>query len=164
DACGYQRIFNNSITVIVEPFIDLTLRNVKATGTGTTSTASGIVVNYGSAIAYRVEVELKIGDFTQSSFIGDVEPGSEIAFRVDINKYSDSAVLTVRYYDIFNKLESKATNITITLQEVAPPTVKGEEFPIERWIIVVGVIIFLAVAALLIYRTVKKSKLAEGSH
>lgn len=164
DACGYQRIFNNSITVIVEPFIDLTLRNVKATGTGTASTASGIIVNYGSAIAYRVEVELKIGDFTQSSFIGDVEPGSEIAFRVDINKYSDSAVLTVRYYDIFNKLESKATNITITLQEVAPPTVKGEEFPIERWIIVVGVIIFLAVAALLIYRTVKKSKLAEGSH
>ncbi|MEM3617667.1 MAG: hypothetical protein QXK47_01160 [Candidatus Bathyarchaeia archaeon] len=163
DACGYQHVFNNSITVMVEPFIDLTLRNVKATGTGATSTVSGIIVNYGSAIAHRVEVELQISDATQSSFIGDVEPGSEIAFRVDVNKYSDSAVLTVRYYDIFNKLESKEMNITITLQEVSPPTVKGGEFTIERWIIVAGVIIFLAVAAVLIYRTVKKSKLEGGS-
>ncbi|MEM3752804.1 MAG: hypothetical protein QXM65_07670 [Candidatus Bathyarchaeia archaeon] len=163
DACGYQRIFNNSIIVTIEPFIELALGNVKATGTGTTSTVSGIIVNYGSAIAYRVEVELKIGNASESSFIGDIEPGSEIAFRVDINKYSDSAVLTVRYYDIFNKLETKETNIPVTLQEVAPPTVKGEEFPIERWIIVAGVIIFLAVAAVLINRTVKKSKLEGGS-
>lgn len=163
DACGYQRVFNNSITVTVEPFIDLILRNIKATGTGVSSTVSGIIVNYGSAMAYRVEVELKIGNATQSSFIGDVEPGSEIAFRVDINKYGESGVLTVRYYDIFNKLESKATNVTITLQEVAPPTVQGEEFPVERWIIVAGVIVFLAVATVIIYRTVKKSKLVEGS-
>lgn len=163
DACGYQRVFNNSIVVIVEPFIDLALRNVKATGTGATSTVSGIIVNYGSAMAYRVEVELKIGDVSQSSFVGDIEPGSEIAFRVDMNKYSDSAILTIKYYDVFNKLESKATNITITLQETAPPTVQGGEFTVERWIIVTGVIIFLAVAAVLIYRTVKKSKLVEGS-
>jgi hypothetical protein len=162
DACGYQRVFNNSITVIVEPFIDLTLRNVKATGTGTTSTVSGIIVNYGSAIAYRVEVELKIGNASQSSFIGDVEPGSEIAFRVDINKYSSSAVLAVRYYDVFNKLESKETNITIALQEVTPPTVEGERFQIERWIIVAGVITFLAVATILIYRTMKKTRLTES--
>ncbi|MEM3565971.1 MAG: hypothetical protein QXK18_03755 [Candidatus Bathyarchaeia archaeon] len=163
DACGYQRVFNNSITVTVEPFIDLALRNIKATSTGTTSTVNGIIVNYGSATAYRVEVELKIGDVAQSSFIGDVEPGSEVAFRVDVGKYNSSAVLTVKYYDIFNKLELKETNVTVTIQEAAPPTAQGEEFPIERWIIVAGVIIFLAVAAVLIYRTVKKSRLVEGS-
>jgi len=162
DACGYQRVFNNSIVIVVEPFIELVLRNVKATSNGATSKITGTITNYGSSAANRVEVEVKIGSAIGTWFIDAIEPGSDAVFTVDVGAYAESAILTVRYYDAFDQLASKTMNVTITLQEAAPQQVKGEEFPIERWIIVAGVITFLAVATVLIYRTVKKTKL-EGN-
>jgi hypothetical protein len=163
DAGGYSRTFNNSVTVTVEPFIELLIRNIRATGTSSSSTVTGVIVNYGSSAAYRVEAEVKIGDTVQSSFIGDIDPGSEVAFRVDINKYNSTAVLEVRYYNIFNERESKKMNISIALQEeAAPPPTRAEELPIERWVIVAGVIVFLAVATLMIYKMMKKSRLAAN--
>jgi len=95
----------------------------------------------------------------QSSFIGDIDPGSEVAFRVDINKYNNSALLTVRYYNVFNEKDSKEVNVSITLQEeAAPPPTQAEEWPIERWVIVAGVIVFLAISTVMIYKMMKKSK------
>ncbi|MEM3699585.1 MAG: hypothetical protein QXL57_01805 [Candidatus Bathyarchaeia archaeon] len=164
DSCGYSQVFNNSIVVVVEPFIDIIIRNVRATGTNASSTVTGIIVNYGSSTAYRVEAELKIGETTESSFIGDVDPGSEVAFRVDINKYASSAILTVKYYDVFNKLESKQINVNVTLQEaLVPPQTPAEQLQIEKWIIVVGVLVFLAVSTVLIYRMAKKTKIESSS-
>jgi hypothetical protein len=163
DACGYQRVFNNSIVVVVEPFIELVLRNIKATSTGATSKITGTITNYGSSEAKRVEVEVKIGSATGTWFIDVIDPGSDAVFTVDVGAYAESAILTVKYYDAFDQLASKTMNVTITLQETPQQQVKGEEFPIERWIIVAGVIIFLVVAAILIYRTVRKSRLPSGS-
>ncbi len=163
DASGYYRTFNNSVTVVVEPFIELMVRNVKATGTNVSSTVTGTLVNYGSSTAYRVEVELKIGNATSSETIGDVGPGEEVVFRVDIDRYNETAILTVQYYNIFNEKESKEMGITVTKRtEIAIPTAKEEEWPIERWVIVAGVIVFMAVAILLIYRMMKKTKVMES--
>ncbi|MEM1540027.1 MAG: hypothetical protein QXJ07_01400 [Candidatus Bathyarchaeia archaeon] len=159
DACGYQRVFNNSIVVTVEPFIELVLRNVRATSMGITSKITGTITNYGSSAAKRVEVEAKIGSVTGTWFIDVIDPGSDAVFTVDVGAYAESAILTVRYYDAFDELTSKSMNVTITLQEAPQQQIQGEEFPVERWIIVAGVIIFLAVATVLIYRTVKKSRL-----
>jgi hypothetical protein len=159
DASGYSRVFNNSITVIVEPFIDLMTRNIRAIGTSSSSTVTGIIINYGSSPAYRVEVELKIDDAVQSSFIGDVDPGSEVAFRLDVNKYGSSAVLTIKYYNALNELESKELNVNITLQEEAViQSTTTERLPIEVWIIVAGVLSFLAAATIMIYKMMKRSK------
>jgi hypothetical protein len=162
DACGYQRVFNNSMVIVVEPFIELVLRNVKATSTGATSKITGTITNYGSSAARRVEVEVKIGSAAGTWFIDAIDPGSDAVFTVDVGAYAESAILTIRYYDAFDQLASKTMNVTITFQEAAQQQVKGEEFPIERWIIVAGVVIFLVVATVLIYRTVKKAKL-EGN-
>ncbi|MEM2103970.1 MAG: hypothetical protein QW717_03665 [Candidatus Bathyarchaeia archaeon] len=160
DAAGYYRSFNNSLTVIVEPFIELSLRNIKATGTSLSSTVTGILVNYGSSTAYRVEVEVKIGDAVQSSLIGDVEPGGEVAFRVDLIGYGETAVLTVKYYNIFNERELKESRVNVVRQEEAvTPPAKPEEWPFERWVIVAGVIVFLAIATFMIYKMMKKSRL-----
>lgn len=163
DASGYYRTFNNSVTVVVEPFIELSVRNLRGTGTNASSTVTGILVNYGSSTAYRVEVELKIGGTKQSENIGDIGPGEEVAFRVDIDKYNGTALLTVKYYNIFNEMESKDMNVNIILrEEVAPPTTH-EEWPIERWIIVAGVIVFLAIATVMIYRMMKKTRLEAAA-
>ncbi|MEM2567599.1 MAG: hypothetical protein QXH20_03905 [Candidatus Bathyarchaeia archaeon] len=163
DACGYQRVFNNSVVVVVEPFIELVLRNVKATSTGAASKITGTITNYGSSAAKRVEVEVKIGSAAGTWFIDAIDPGSDAVFTVDVGAYAESAILTIKYYDAFDELASKTMNITVTLQEAPQQPVQGEGFPIERWIIVAGVIVFLIVATVIIYRTVKKTKLVEGS-
>jgi len=160
DAGGSSNMFNNSITVTVEPFIDLLIRNVRATGTNSSSTVTGIIVNCGSSAAYRVEAELKVGERVESSFIGDVDPGSEVAFRVDVDKFSSSAVLSIKYYNVFNEVESKQINVTVKLQEettTKPPQI--EQPYLERWIIVAGVIVFMAIAILLIYKMMKKARI-----
>jgi hypothetical protein len=160
DASGYYRTFNNSVTVVVEPFIELLIRNIRGTGTNSSSTITGIITNFGSSTAYRVEVELRIGEAAQSETIGDIGPGEEAAFRVDIGRYNNTALLTVSYYNIFNEREVKEMNVGITLREEAvPPTAQAEEWPIERWVIVAGVIIFLVIATTMIYRMMKKTKL-----
>jgi len=164
DAGGYYRAFNNSVTVVVEPFIELAIRSVKAAGTNVSSTVTGTLINYGSSTAYRVEVELKIGDTVASENVGDIGPGEEVAFRVDIGNYNETAVLTVRYYNIFNEADTKEMSITITKrEEAAPTTAKEEGWPIERWIITAGVMVFLAVAALLIYRMTKKTRIVGST-
>jgi hypothetical protein len=164
DAGGYYRTFNNSVTVVVEPFIELAIRSVKATGTNASSTVTGTLINYGSSTAYRVEVELKIGNTIASENIGDIGPGEEVAFRVDIDNYNETAVLTVRYYNIFNEINTNEMTITIIKrEEAAPITAKEEGWPIERWVITAGVMVFLAVAALLIYRMMKKTRVLEST-
>ncbi|MEM1539225.1 MAG: hypothetical protein QXW82_07195 [Candidatus Bathyarchaeia archaeon] len=163
DASGYTRTSNNSITIIVEPFIDLVLRDVRAVGTNVSSTVTGIIVNHGSSTAYRVEAELRIGNRRQSAFIGDVDPGSEVAFRVDLDTYNSSAILTINYYNVFDELESRELPVNVKMEVPPPPEVKEQPLPIERWIIIAGVIVFLTVAALLIYRMFKKSKLEANA-
>lgn len=163
DVSGYSHTFNNSITVTVEPFIELSIKNIRATGTSISSTVTGIIVNYGSSTARCVETELKIGKSSQTSFIGDIDPGSEIAFRVDINQYDSTAVLALKYYNMFNEQEVKEMSININLQEQVTPTpTETEKWPVESWIIVAGVIIFLAASTIMIYRMMKKSKLPSN--
>ncbi len=156
DASGMIKMFNNTVTIVVEPFIDLQIRDVKATGTPTSSTVSGIIVNYGSATAYRVEASLKVNNVSRSTFIGDIGPGSEVAFRIDVSTYNETGVLRIRYYNIFNELDYVEAIVKIILQEettTAPVQSKG--IGIETWIIVVAVTVFLTVSAFLIYRFLK---------
>lgn len=164
DAGGVFHVFNNSVTVVVEPFIDLVLRDIRAVGTNVSSTVTGVIVNHGSSTAYRVEAELRIGNYSQSTFIGDVEPGSEVAFRVDLGAYNGTAWLVVKYYNIFDEVGVRELPVTIKLEAAAPKTeVESQPLLLERWIIIAGVIVFLAAAGFLIYRMTRKSRLESAS-
>jgi len=57
-------------------------------------------------------------------------------------------------------VESKQINVTVKLQEettTKPPQI--EQPYLERWIIVAGVIVFMAIAILLIYKMMKKARI-----
>jgi hypothetical protein len=157
DASGAVRSFNNTVTVILEPFIDLIIKDVRATGKNSSSSVSGTIVNYGSATAYRVEASLQVGNISRSTLVGDVDPGSEIVFRVDVPKYASEGTLTIKYYNIFNELEHREMKVGIEMQiEPGPVTTPKEGgISLEMWIIIVAVIAFLAIVTLLIYRFLK---------
>jgi len=150
------------VTVIVEPFIELVIKDVRAYGTNTTASVSGTIVNYGSATAYRVEASLEVNNVSRSTFVGDVETGSEVAFRIDVPTYADVGTLRIKYYNIFNELQSKEMEISIEKQievPVAPP--KQEGIPPEMWIVIGAVVAFLAVSAFLIYKFLRARSIGE---
>lgn len=153
DVSGAVRSFNNTLTVIVEPFIELVIKDIKAYGTNTTASVSGTIINYGSSTAYRVEANLEINNITRSTFIGDVEAGSEVAFRIDIPTYANVGTLRIRYYNVFNELQSEEMEISIKKQVEVPATLPEQEgIILEKWIVIGAIISFLAISAFIIYR------------
>jgi hypothetical protein len=156
DASGALKSFNNTLTVVVEPFIDLLIKDVRAIGKSSTSTVSGTIINYGSATAYRVKAIFQIENESRSTLVGDVAPGDELAFRIDLPKYGERGMLRIEYYNIFNELAYREILVSIEFQPEKPITSAASGgISIEAWIVVAAVIAFLSLASFLIYRVLK---------
>ncbi|MEM3956085.1 MAG: hypothetical protein QW424_04965 [Candidatus Bathyarchaeia archaeon] len=156
DPSGTIKRFNNTITVIVEPFIDLLIKDISAVSKYSSTTISGIIVNFGSSTAYRVKATFTVGDTSTWTLIGDIAPSDEMAFRIEVPEKGEVGTLTIEYYDPFNQQFSKEMPIKIEVQPEIPAAPPQERrLGVETWIVVGAVIVFLAVASILIYRVLK---------
>ncbi|MCD6464962.1 hypothetical protein J7L27_01165 [Candidatus Bathyarchaeota archaeon] len=159
DASGSLKSFNNTVVVVVEPFIDLLVKDIRAIGRNTSSTITGVIVNRGSATAYRVEAIFQVNGVNRSMLVGDIEPGSELAFRVEVPKYGENGTLRITYYNIFDEFNSREMNVKIEPQfETKITPVQEEGMGFEKWIVIGVVAAFLSIAAFLIYRLLRKSR------
>ncbi|MCX8170806.1 MAG: hypothetical protein N3E47_02360, partial [Candidatus Bathyarchaeota archaeon] len=163
DASGSLRSFNNTIIVVVEPFIDLLVKDISALGKASSLTVSGVVANYGSATAYRVRATFNIGNISKSVLIGDVAPGEEMAFRVErveAPRLEEKGTLIIEYDDVFGEKFSKELLVEVEmLPETPPPLPREEGLVFERWIVIGAVIAFLTLASLLIYKALRSRSL-----
>ncbi|MEM4700358.1 MAG: hypothetical protein QXT74_05350 [Candidatus Nezhaarchaeales archaeon] len=163
DASGSLRSMNNSIVVVVEPFVDLLVKDVTAVGRPASSTVTGTVVNYGSAVAYRARAVFEVGGESRTVLIGDVAPGDEMTFKITVPRYGESGVLRVEYYNIFNELCSRELPISIELAAEAPAApAPSPGMGIEAWAVVGAVVAFLSVAALLIRKALRPGRAGGG--
>ncbi|MEM2527205.1 MAG: hypothetical protein QW825_02905, partial [Candidatus Bathyarchaeia archaeon] len=156
DASGSLKSFNNTLTVVVEPFIDLLVKDVSATRRGS-STVSGVIVNYGSATAYRVRAVFQVGGTIGSALVGDIAPGDEAIFKVEVPSHDETGILRIEYYNIFDELMVREMQVSIVEQPIETPTTPTpkEGIGLEMWIVIVAVIAFLSFAAFLIYRALR---------
>lgn len=159
DANGYSHSFDTTVTIALEPFIDIVVKDLKAEASGNVLEVSGTLINYGSATAYRVEVRVDAGGSSSSSFVGDVDPGSQTAFRVRVQaseSLGDTAKLCVSYYNIFNERDARELPISITrVQPKVGEKPSGQALPALYGIsllTIVLVAIFLVLVGLLIFR------------
>ncbi|MEM1515777.1 MAG: hypothetical protein QXH24_07025, partial [Candidatus Bathyarchaeia archaeon] len=156
DASGAIKKFNNTITVIVEPFIDLHIKDVNAISKDSSSTVSGVITNLGSATAYRVRAIFSIGDTSTWTLVGDIAPADEMAFRIETPGHGEIGVLRIEYYDAFNQRFSEEITLRVEVQQKAPPALSQERgLDVETWIVAGAVIAFLFIVFVLIYRTLK---------
>lgn len=161
DVTGKQYLLNTSTSVLLEPFIDVRFSDdVKAELRGNKLVVSGTLVNYGLSSAHSVEVRAIVGERIASSFIGDIDPASQIAFRVELESPGsvDSVKVEALYRDDYNILhivsktlpvERIELNVTVTTtqQEIISPT---------HVIVIALVALFLGITTLLLYRYLKK--------
>ena len=169
DPAGSQRVFNTSYAFVVEPFIRIVARELSAVFTPSEGLKiSGTLINMGSATAQRVEVVACVDSTCKSSFIGDVDPASQTAFRIDVplpRVESDKCTLIIRYYNSYNTLETMNLSINITKIPATQTTTPARELfaELDTYKIIVSVAVISAVIAVLylLYRYVSRKTPSE---
>ena len=167
DVLGYPHIFNTSVAVLIEPFIDIRLgRDVKAELRGSTLVVSGTIVNYGLSTARSVEVKVIVETISSATFIGDIDPASQSAFRVEVpvDKSISRVVIQIVYQDDYGRVHEKQATLPVKIVYFTTPTRMEVTTPLEHSYIIVTVMVavFLALVAILLHRFLKKhSKLQE---
>ena len=107
DAAGALHATNYTAVVQVEPFVKLQLGpDTKAEWRNGTLTVGGTVVNTGTATARSVEIRVYADGKTGYTFLGDLDPGDQTAFRIDIRLHSPvrRVNLTIYYLDEYNRM------------------------------------------------------------
>ena len=166
DPSGTQRIYNTTYAVIVQPFIKIIARDtsvVYISGEGVR--VSGTLINLGSATAQRVEVSACAENICKSSFVGDMDPGTQTAFRIEIpvNQLRNYTLnLYITYYNIYNVQETITATYKIhrieTTATLTTPQGLIAELDIYKIIVSAIVITAVLVALYMIYRSVSKTQ------
>ena len=160
DPSGGVNMYNTTIPVIVKPFIDVVLsRDTSAVYRDGMISVNGIVINYGVEQARSVEAILLYDGRSASTFIGDIDPASQMAFRIDLpveRFVKPRAELLIVYRDNYNTTYTRVYSLNITVEvtsvTVTPPPSGGYDY---RLLIIVFVAVFLSLAFYLIYRLAK---------
>ncbi len=154
DAAGYLHAFNVTRPVQLLPFIEIILgSDVRAEYRRGVLTLSGTIVNQGIATARNLEVRVEAVGRTASSFLGDLEPGDQTAFRIDVELPAPPAKtrLVVSYMDDYGRVYEKSyeLNVRVYRETRANATLTGGErgipAPIIAAIPVVALVVSLVV-------------------
>ncbi|HDJ83620.1 MAG TPA: hypothetical protein ENG44_01315, partial [Desulfurococcaceae archaeon] len=116
DALGYQRVFNISAAVSIEPFIDIRLgSDTHAELRGSSLVISGTVLNYGLASARSVVVKALIGNKWISTLVGDIDPASQAAFRIEhrVTHTLNNVSIVVEYKDEYGRSHEQKYNLRV---------------------------------------------------
>ncbi|ABM80750.1 hypothetical protein Hbut_0901 [Hyperthermus butylicus DSM 5456] len=162
DVTGYMHIFNATRVVRLEPFIDIRLgSDVKAEARSGELIVGGSIANYGISKARSVAVIVETSYASAMSFVGDIDPAGQSAFRVDLplkGPTPSTVNLTIMYRDNYGKTWSKTVQLPVQITEVNVTTTVQPETGHNRGYIVVSLVVaaFLAVATFIIYRFLKR--------
>ncbi|RLG88017.1 MAG: hypothetical protein DRO18_02245, partial [Thermoprotei archaeon] len=163
DVSGFRHSFNTSFAVTLEPYIEISLSEVKVTYEGGKLRASGTITNLGNAKAERVTVYLIVSSRrSEESFVGDIDPSSQASFSVYIENIPpvSNVTIVVRYRNPFNEvLEYREVYgvelITPTPTTTPKPGFLGMDFTTR--LIIIGLVgMFLVLVALAIRSYLKK--------
>ncbi|MGC8982998.1 MAG: hypothetical protein ACP5KA_04505 [Desulfurococcaceae archaeon] len=161
DVSGYTRVFNTTIAVLIEPFIDLALSGLKATLSGSLLVVSGTIVNYGISPARSVVVRVTYGGASGEALVGDVDPASQAAFRVEVPGATPSgsnAVVEVIYRDEYGRTKTLSSEVPVVVKAESTPAPAAQTPAAEyvHYAVTIALVaVFLLAVAYMIYRFLK---------
>jgi len=175
DYSGTTRSYNYTVSALIEPFVFLKVVDVKAVQSGTRLAVSGSIVNYGLSTARNTEVYVYADSVTGYSFIGDIDPAGQTAFRLDIELQSSREISNVTvgiaYMDDYGRRHWVNTTVTPVVvlqpQQQQQTSAAGIQQLIHPYgsVALILAAIGIAVATLLFiqYRKVSKKVSEEAS-
>jgi hypothetical protein len=164
DYSGFEGHVNLTVSLKAKPLIDLRFGpDLKVERKGRIIYAGGTVENHGISKAYSVAVYLRAGNSTGSTFLGDIDAGGQTAFRVEAGAPPGvrNVTLLLVYRDAYGGEHAvRVVRPVVTVVEnVTATSAASESHGLLRGYavgVVAGVAVFLAVAAYLIYRLIKR--------
>ncbi len=168
DVNGNNHVVNMSFSVVVEPYIELQLSDIRAVWSAGELRVSGTITNLGNAQAQRIEViVIAGGKRSEPYFVGDLDPSSQTSFTVKLSTGPvDEATIILMYRDPFNELLSVNATAHVEVENVTTTTT-APSGPLGGWtnlgiiIVVVAVVIFLVLVGLAIRSYLRKHRLPE---
>ncbi|MEM1705230.1 MAG: hypothetical protein QW562_02465 [Thermosphaera sp.] len=164
DSSGYVRMLNSSLAAMIKPFIDIQVgEETNSRYSSGVLTVNGILYNTGVSQAKSILITLKYGGREVRTLIGDLDPGSQSPFRLEMKNVSlvnETCYLEITYRDMFNVEYYHAVELPITVvqpPQTTPTTPSHVEIPYVAVILIVG--LFLIGVFTLIYRFLGKYKI-----
>lgn len=166
DISGFMQYFNTSLSILLEPFIDLKLEDVKASVSGDILKVTGTIVNYGIATARSVEAKVDIDGEITRTLVGDIDPASQSVFRIEtkIKHIPNNVLLIIVYRDEYYIERTLEQRIGIAIEQSTPTYTQTpiQTFQLNHIIVIIIVAIFLSVMALIFYRYIRKTLLQQS--
>ncbi len=161
DVTGFQRHFNASLAAVIEPFIQLGLgSDTRASYRGGRLVVSGTVVNYGIVQARSVIVIARYGNYSGSTFIGDMDPASQTAFRIDIEcpHYYKEVEIVIVCRDEYNRMQMVNITLPVSYEVLATMSVTSPTaIPWHSYLpVIVAIAVFLTIVGYAILRLLRK--------
>lgn len=153
---GLRQVLNVSFTASIEPFIKLTLSDVKVLYSNGVVRLSCTLINVGNAQAQRITARLVSGDKEgEEVFVGDLDPSSQTSFAayLETGTYVNSVKLLLIYRNPYNEVEVLSREFGVSpsaTQTTTPPPQQPTDM--LRYGTVVAVVVFLGVVAFMLYR------------
>ncbi len=165
DVSGFMQYLNTSISVLLEPFIDLRLEDVRAVISGDILRVSGVVVNYGIATARSVEAKINIDGNLTTTLIGDIDPASQSVFRIEarVKEVPDTIMLYIVYRDEYyveNVLERKLY-VAIEAPTATYTQPQTQSLQSAHIFVIIAVSLFLLAMAFVFYKYMKRVALQQ---
>ncbi|MET1159796.1 MAG: hypothetical protein ABWW65_02435 [Thermoprotei archaeon] len=155
DVSGAVNTYNTTLSVIIEPLVNLVLSpETSAVYRDGRLVVSGIIINSGTSYAKSTWITVFYGNKSGYSFIGDIDPASQTAFRVEIPvSYSgDKALVLITYMDESNTTYTRSYTLNVELVEEVKTTTAPVEVEKPPYYAVVGAVaVFLALVFITIY-------------
>lgn len=163
DAEGSINMANYTLATIVKPAIDLVfITPPKARVEQGILTVTGVLLNQGLATARNVLAIVEYDGKAATGFIGDVDPGGQMPFRVELENVSytgSTCTLIIKYLDDYNTIYTTYTQLVPEIGVVPSPQSPASERPSDyRSIIIAMIAVFLIAVFVLIYWQTRRIK------
>ena len=163
DVSGAVNWYNTTLPVIVEPHIQIVLSSdTTAVYSGGVVKVSGVVINSGTSYARSVWIGAVYGNSSAYTFLGDLDPASQTAFRLElkVGVLRDRSVkLFVTYLDDYNTTYTRVYQVQLREEAKTETTEQqgGGEEEYSWYFIgtIIGTALFLGLALYIIYRLAK---------
>ncbi len=164
DLSGVVNVYNTTLAAKTAPFIDLELsKDTVVKYKAGVIYVNGLLINYGVSQARSVYIKVVYKNYSSLSFLVDVDPASQTAFRVELKlpiKPEGNLTVIIGYRDEYNSEYTKRYSLPITYEEVKTTltitTQHGEEIIGYYHLTIILIAIFLAGVFYLIYRYTSK--------
>ena len=164
DLSGAVNVYNTTLAAKVSPFIDIELAkdSVVKYKNGVIY-VNGLLINYGISEARSVYVKVVYENYSSLSFLGDIDPASQTAFRVELKLPiipKGNVTVIVGYRDEYNSQYIRKYYLPIMHEEVKTfTTITAQAGGVIHYyyLTIIAVVVFLGGVFYVLYRYTSKA-------